>query len=307
MTNTRSRGALAAVMAFFIWGLFPLFWRLLGEVPALQLLAHRAVWCAVAVWALLLVRGDLAWVKQLPVRLLVLLSAGGVLISVNWGVYVWAVVTGHVIDTSLGYFITPLVSVLLAVAVLGEKLWTMQRLAVALAGAGVLYLAWQLRAPPWIALALAASFGTYGLVRKLAPFDSIRGLAVESGVMFVPAVFYLAWCEHTGQGAFLHGHWRDDLLLVAGGPITAVPLVLFAYAAQRVSMLALGILQYVSPSVALLLGVWVFHEPFGGARQVAFGCIWAALLLFSIDALRRYRSVTTGSSTAGAAAGTAER
>jgi chloramphenicol-sensitive protein RarD len=290
MTATRSRGALAAVIAFFIWGLFPLFWRLLGDVPALQLLAHRAVWCAVAVWGLLLARGELAWVRHLTPRLLVLLSAGGVLISVNWGVYVWAVVTGHVIDTSLGYFITPLVSVLVAVGVLGEKLQATQRLAVAVAAAGVVYLAWQLRAPPWIALALATSFGTYGLVRKLAPFDSIRGLAIESGVMFPPAVLYLLWCQHAGQGAFLHGHWREDLLLVAGGPITAVPLVLFAYAAQRVSMLALGIMQYVSPSVALLLGIWVFHEPFGGARQVAFGCIWAALLLFSVDALRRYRS-----------------
>ncbi|HXC60301.1 MAG TPA: EamA family transporter RarD [Steroidobacteraceae bacterium] len=294
MTSTRSRGAVAAVTAFFIWGLFPLFWRLLGDVPALQLLAHRAVWCAVAVWGLLLARGELAWVRQLTPRLLVLLSAGGVLISVNWGVYVWAVVTGHVIDTSLGYFITPLVSVLVAVWVLGERLLAVERLAVALAAAGVLYLAWQLRAPPWIALALATSFGTYGLVRKLAPFDSIRGLAIESGVMFPPAALYLLWCQHSGQGAFLHGHWREDLLLIAGGPITAVPLVLFAYAAQRVSMLALGIMQYVSPSVALLLGIWVFHEPFGGARQVAFGCIWAALLLFSVEALRRYRAFPAG-------------
>jgi chloramphenicol-sensitive protein RarD len=296
MTGTRSAGALAAVTAFFIWGLFPLFWRLLGDVPALQLLAHRAVWCAVAVWLLLLVRGDLAWLRGLTPRLVGLLAVGGVLISVNWGVYVWAVVTGHVIDTSLGYFITPLVSVVIAVGVLGERLQAVQRVAVALAAAGVLYLAWQLRAPPWIALALAFSFGTYGLVRKLAPFDSIRGLAVESGVMFPPAVAYLLWCEHSGQGAFLHGHWRDDLLLIAGGPITAVPLVLFAYGAQRVSMLALGIMQYVAPSVALVLGILVFHEPFGGARQVAFGCIWAALILFSIDALRRYRLSVTAAS-----------
>jgi chloramphenicol-sensitive protein RarD len=290
MTAPRSAGALAAVTAFFIWGLFPLFWRLLGDVPALQLLAHRAVWCAVAVWLLLLVRGDMSWLRGLTPRLLGLLAAGGVLISVNWGVYVWAVVTGHVIDTSLGYFITPLVSVVIAVSVLGERLQRLQQLAVVLAAAGVLYLAWQLKAPPWIALALALSFGTYGLVRKLAPFDSLHGLAIESGVMLPPALLYLLWCEHAGQGAFLHGHWRDDLLLIAGGPITAVPLVLFAYGAQRVSMLALGIMQYVAPSVALLLGIWVFHEPFGGARQVAFGCIWAALALFSVHALRSYRS-----------------
>lgn len=292
MTPARSAGALAAVTAFFIWGLFPLFWQLLGDVPALQLLAHRAVWCAVAVWLLLVVRGDLGWLRGLTPRLLGLLAAGGVLISVNWGVYVWAVVSGHVIDTSLGYFITPLVSVVIAVSILGERLQRLQQIAVVLAAAGVLYLAWQLKAPPWIALALALSFGTYGLVRKLAPFDSFHGLAIESGVMLPPALLYLLWCEHSGQGTFLHGHWRDDLLLIAGGPITAVPLVLFAYGAQRVSMLALGIMQYVAPSVALLLGIWVFHEPFGGARQVAFGCIWAALALFSVHALRSYRSAS---------------
>ena len=160
----------------------------------------------------------------------------------------------------------------------------------ALAAAGVLFLAWQLRHPPWIALTLALSFGFYGLVRKLAPFDSVRGLAVESGVMFFPAVAYLLWCELAGQGTFGHGHWRDDLLLVAGGPITAVPLVLFAFGAQRVIDDRAGRDCSTSrPSVALLLGIWVFHEPFGGARQVAFGCIWVALAMFTCDALRRYR------------------
>jgi chloramphenicol-sensitive protein RarD len=217
------------------------------------------------------------------------LALGGLLISINWGVYVWAVVNGHVIDTSLGYFITPLVSVVVAVGILGERLNRSQKVAVALAAAGVLFMAWQLRHPPWVALTLALSFGFYGLIRKLAPFDSIRGLAVESGVMFFPAVGYLVWCELAGQGAFGHGHWRDDALLVTGGPITAVPLALFAFGAQRVSMLTLGLAQYIAPSVALLLGIWVFHEPFGSARQVAFGCIWAALVIFSVDALRRYR------------------
>jgi chloramphenicol-sensitive protein RarD len=216
-------------------------------------------------------------------------------------VYVWAVVTGHVIDTSLGYFVTPLVNVVFAVAVLGERLQLAQRIAVALAAAGVLYLAWQIGTPPWIALTLAVSFGLYGLIRKMVPFDAIRGLAIESGVMLPVALAYLVWCESTGQGAFGHGNWRDDLLLIVGGPITAVPLALFAVAAQRISMLAVGILQYISPSVALLLGIWVFHEPFGGARQVAFGCIWAALIIFSFDALRRYRAAGTAS--AGSATG----
>lgn len=283
-------GVLAGAGAFLIWGLFPLFWSLLGDVPALQLLAHRALWCAVAVWCLLLARRDLAWVRRIPPRVLLLLAIGGLLISVNWGMYVWAVISGHVIDTSLGYFITPLVSVVVAVWVLREQLGVAQRWAVGLAAGGVLYLAWQLGHPPWIALTLAFSFGFYGLVRKLAPFDSVRGLAVESSVMLLPALLYLIWCERSGQGAFLHGHWRDDLLLIAGGPVTAVPLVLFAFSAQRISFLSLGIMQYIAPSVALLLGIWVYHEPFGGSRQVAFGCIWAALLVFTADALLRYRS-----------------
>jgi chloramphenicol-sensitive protein RarD len=278
--------------AFLIWGLFPLFWRLLGDVPAFQLLAHRATWCAVAVWLLLLARGDLAWVRSLTLRQFGWLALGGCLISINWGVYVWAVVNGHVIDTSLGYFITPLVSVVVAVGILDERLNRSQKVAVTLATAGVLFMAWQLQHPPWIALTLAVSFGIYGLIRKLAPFDSIRGLAIESGVMFFPAAFYLVWCELTGQGAFGHGYLRQDLLLATGGPITAVPLALFAFGAQRVSMLTLGLAQYIAPTVALLLGIWVFHEPFGGARQVAFGCIWAALVIFSVDALRRYRGTS---------------
>jgi chloramphenicol-sensitive protein RarD len=290
LTGGRTAGALAGVAAFFIWGLFPLFGSLWRDVPALQLLAHRALWCAIAVWGLLLLRGDLAWMRQLTPRLWLLLAGGGLLISVNWGMYVWAVVTGHVIDTSLGYFITPLVSVVIAVGVLGERLGIAQRWAVGIAAAGVLYLAWHLGHPPWIALTLALSFGLYGLIRKLAPFDSIRGLAIESGVMLPPALLYLLWCEGSGQGAFLHGHWLDDLLLVAGGPVTAVPLLLFSLSAQRVSLLALSVMQYLAPSVALVLGILVFREPFDAARLVAFSCIWVALLIFTIDALRRYQS-----------------
>ena len=254
----------------------------------MQLLAHRAVWCAVAVWAWLLLRRDNAWIGQLTPRHMLSLSLGGVLISINWGVYVLAVTTGHVIDTSLGYFITPLVNVLFAVWILRERLSRPQAVAVAIAAAGVLYLGWQLGAPPWIALVLACSFGLYGLVRKLAPFDSVHGLAVESGVMLVPAIAYLLWCESQGTGTFLHGHWHDDLLLVAGGAVTAIPLVMFAMAVQRVSMIALGVLQYIAPTVALLLGLVVYHEPFHAARAAAFICIWLALALFTGEALWRY-------------------
>ena len=282
------RGVLAGLGAFFIWGLFPLFWNLLGAVPAMQVLAHRAVWCAIAVWLVLFARGEVAWVRQMSARSFWLLALGGVLIALNWSIYVWAVMSGHVIDTSLGYFITPLVSFVIGVALLRERLGWPQRVAVTIAALGVLLLGWHLGTPPWIALGLAASFGSYGLIRKLAPFDPVHGLAMESAVMLVPAAAYLLWCEVQGRGAFLHGHWRDDVLTVAGGPVTAVPLVLFAYGAQRVSMTALGVMQYLSPTVALLLGILVFHEPFGAARQLAFGCIWIALAVFTADALRRY-------------------
>jgi len=288
MHGSGLRGALAAMTAFLVWGLFPLFWSRLGDVPPLQVLAHRALWCAVAVWLLLLVRGELGWMRQVGLRLLLLLGAGGLLISGNWAIYVVAVVTGHVIDTSLGYFISPLVSFAIAAVVLRERLNVPQRLAVAIAAAAVVLLGLHLGTPPWIALGLGLSFGAYGLVRKLAPFDPVHSLAVESGVMMLPAVIYLLWCEASGTGAFLHGHWRDDLLLVAGGPVTAVPLALFAFGAQRVSMMALGVMQYISPIVALLLGILVFHEPFAGVRLLAFGCIWVALAVFTADALRRY-------------------
>jgi len=283
------RGALAATMAFFIWGLFPVYWKLVGAVPPVQLLAHRGLWCAVAVWTLLLLRRDLGWITRLPLRKWGLLTLAGLLITANWGVFVWAVLNGHVLDSSFGYFITPLVNVLLAVLVLRERPTALQRWAVAVAMAGVAVLGWGFGHLPWISLALAASFGLYGLLRKVAMVDAMHGLAVESGLMALPAVAYLLWCEHAGQGHFLHGDGYLDLLLVLGGPVTALPLLLFAWAVLRVSMLAIGVMQYLAPTVQLLLGVWLFHESFGGTRQLAFGLIWAALALFTGEALWRYR------------------
>lgn len=290
MSNTAPRGALATAAAFGIWGLFPLYWKSVGHVPPLQVLAHRGLWCAVAVWAVLLLRGDFGWMGRVTRRQMGLLAAGALLITGNWGVYVWAVIAGHIVETSLGYFITPLVNVLLAVLVFHERLTPAQRVAVGIAAAGVALLGWKLGQPPWIALALAASFGLYGLVRKLAAFDPVHGLAVESGLMVLPAMLYLAWCAAAGQGHFLAGEPLVDLLLVVGGPVTAIPLALFAYGAQRVSMLTIGVMQYIAPMVQLLIGVLVYHEPFGGARAVAFACIWAALAVFTGEALWRYRA-----------------
>lgn len=291
-SDNAPRGILAAGAAFSLWGLFPLYWNLVGDVPPLQVLAHRGLWCALAVGAVLVARRDLAWIRSLPLRELGLLAISGLLLTANSGVYVWAVMNGHVIDTSLGYYITPLINVLLAMAVLREKLTLMQRAAVLVAAMGVTLLGVSLGHPPWIALTLGLSFGLYGLVRKLVVLDAMRGLAVESSLMLLPALAYLIWCEATGQGHFLHGALRSDVLLVLGGPVTAVPLALFAWGARRIPMLALGVMQYIAPTIQLLLGVLLFHEPFGGGRALAFGLIWVALALFAGEALWRYRAAS---------------
>ena len=289
MSSTSQRGGIAAAAsAYFMWGLFPLYWSLLAVVPNSQLLAQRVAWCAVAVWLYLVLRGDAGWWRNLSWKLIGWLTLSAVLISVNWGVYILGVNTGHVLDTSLGYFITPLVNVLFGVLVLREKLSPLQWLAAACAALGVGYLAVRVGSLPWIALVLAVSFACYGLIRKLTPVDAIHGLAMESTVLLLPSLAWLLWCEHQGTSAFLHEAVHLDLLLVAGGVVTSIPLVLFAYGARQVSMTVLGFLQYIAPTVGLLLAVFLFHEPFGPVQQVAFGCIWLALALFTADALRRY-------------------
>jgi len=293
-SSTQRGGIAAAAIAYFIWGLFPLYWSLFRGVPTFQLLAHRVAWCAVAVWLYLLLKGDGGWWRRLESGTVVRLVGTSLLISVNWGLYIAAVNSGHVIDTSLGYFITPLVNVLFGVLLLRERLNGLQWLAVACAATGVSYLAVALGALPWIALVLALSFGGYGLVRKMTPVDAVHGLALESTILLPPAVAYLAWCEAQGRGVFLHQAWHRDLLLAAGGVLTAIPLVLFAIGARRVPMTMLGFLQYLAPSVALVLGILVFKEPFGREQLVAFGWIWVALAVFSCDALQRYfRSAAT--------------
>ena len=285
--NPPGSGVPAAVTAYFLWGLFPLYWNLLSRVPIFQVLAHRAFWCALVVWLYLAARGEAWWWRGLSARSFWMLVASSVLISVNWSVYIYGVNTGHVLDTSLGYFINPLVNVVLGVLLLRERLSPLQWLAVACAAFGVGYLTVQLGALPWIALTLAISFGGYGLIRKLVAVDAVHGLALESAVLVVPAMLYLAWYMTTGTGAFLHQAPYLDLLFVFGGVLTAVPMALFAYGARRVSMTLLGILQYMAPTVALLIGVLVFHEPFGPIQAVAFGCIWLALAIFALDGLRR--------------------
>jgi chloramphenicol-sensitive protein RarD len=280
-------GLPALLGAFTIWGLLPLYLRELQAVSPGQIMAHRLVWCCLFVLVWLRLRGELheVWRALSQPATRWRLSASALLISINWLTYVWAVTSGHVVESSLGYFINPLLNVALGVLVLRERLDRVQWTAVACAAAGVVYLTWLSGAPPWIALVLAASFGTYGLVRKTVAVDAMAGLGSETLLLAPLGIGYLALCEATGQGVLGHAGAWVIALLFASGLVTAVPLWLFSYGARRVPYSTVGIVQYVGPSLQLLLGVFVFHEPFALPTALGFGLIWAGLALYAADGL----------------------
>jgi len=282
-------GILAATTAYFVWGLFPIYWKWLQEVPALQIMAHRVLWCALFVGAWLAATGGFRWLRALPRQVLLMLCGSCALIGVNWWLYIWAVNNGHIVETSLGYFINPLVSVLLGVLLLRERLNTAQWAAFALATAGVLWLTVHAGRLPWISLALAFSFGGYGLLRKLAVVPAVQGLMVESGLLLLPALAILGFAEAQGQGSFGHGGAQTDVLLMLAGVVTAVPLILFAYGARRIPLSLVGILQYIAPSLQLMCGVLIYQEPFTSIQLTGFACIWGALLIYASDGLWRSR------------------
>jgi chloramphenicol-sensitive protein RarD len=282
-------GLIAATAAYLIWGLFPLYWRLLHAVPATQIMAHRIVWSAgfVAIW--LALREGWGWLHTLSPRLLAMLTASSLLIACNWWLYIWAVNAGHVVDASLGYFINPLLNVLFGVGFLRERLNRWQWLAIGLAFVSVLWLSWSTGHVPWVALGIALSFGGYGLLRKIAVVPAVQGLAIETAILFAPALVYLLWADRAGIGAFAHLGRGIDFWLIVGGLVTAVPLAMFAYGARRIPLSLIGVLQYLTPSMQLLIGVLLFHEPFAGARLLGFSGIWAALIVFALDGLLRSR------------------
>ena len=288
----RVLGLLFGLGAYSCWGFLPIYFKKVAAAPAVELLAHRVV------WALLLLLG-LAWQQGLggelrralrPGRTLWLLTASTALIAVNWLVYIWAVVNGRILEGSLGYFINPLVNVLLGTLVLEERLERAVLAAVLVAAAGVAWLTFQVGQPPWVALTLAVSFGLYGLLRKLVGVGAVAGLAVETALLSPLAVGYLLWAGATGRSSFLAGDLRHDLLLLLAGPFTSVPLLLFTGAARRLPLSTLGFLQYLSPSLQLLVGVFLYGEPFPPARAVGFALIWAALAVFAVHTLRRGRA-----------------
>jgi chloramphenicol-sensitive protein RarD len=281
-----NRGLWYAAAAYTIWGTFPLYWRLLRPVPSLEVLAHRIVWSSVALGAIVVVaRGTGAW-RSVSRRVLTQYGIAAVLIAINWLTYIYGVGQERVVEVSLGYFITPLINVLLGTVVLRERLRTLQWAAVGLAAVGVGYLTYQYGSLPWIAVILAVSFGGYGLVKKTATLPALEGLTLETVVLLAPALVYLL----VGPGrAFRSGDLGTDALLIGGGLVTIGPLLLFASAVRGVPLTVIGIIQYLSPTISFLLGVFVLGEPFSADQFVGFGFVWAAIALFTLDGVRSVR------------------
>jgi chloramphenicol-sensitive protein RarD len=279
------KGIWYAVAAYVVWVFFPIYWKRLDTVPPLQVLCHRILWsCVVLMTLILFSRGWTAFLAAVQSRrALLIYTAAAVAIAINWFVFIWAVSAGFVVQVSLGYFINPLVTVLFGVLLFREKLRPAQWAAIGLAAAGVIYLTWSYGKPPWIALTLAASFGTYGMLKKRAPLEPLHGLALETLILLVPALIYLLYADRTGQGAFLHTGTAQATLMIGAGPITTFPLLLFAAAAQQIPLTLMGVLQYINPTIQFLLGVLLYQEPFSREQLVGFGMVWIALGIFGVE------------------------
>lgn len=282
-------GMLYAAASFVIWGLFPIYFKALQDIAPGQILVHRMVWSLVFILGVLAWRKQWSWIRKVlrQPKVLAGFAASAIFLSSNWFIYIWAVNNGRVIDSSLGYFINPLVSVLMGFLILHERLRPVQWAAVALAASGVAWLTWQSGQLPWIGLLLAATFGTYGLLRKTAALGALEGLSLETLLLFPFALGYLIVLTLNGHNDFLSASTSTQWLLVAAGPITAIPLLLFAAGARRIPLSMLGLLQYIGPSLQLLLGVWLYHEPFGGARLAGFALVWSALAVYSLEGMWR--------------------
>lgn len=287
----RRQGMIAAAAAFGFWGLVPFYFKALGQVGAGEIIAHRILWSVPLLAIFLLFRdGRALFTKlRLPPKLILGLLFSGLLVSNNWLIYVYAVVTDQVMATSLGYFINPLVNVLLGFLFLQERLTRLQTAAVTLAATGTVYLGWYLGQAPWISLALGFSFGLYGLVRKKLAVGPMTGLMWEVLLLLPLSLGYLVWRQSQGQMDFLHTSLTTDGLLLLAGPVTVLPLIWFNTAAKKLPLTVLGFFQYTTPSLVFVLAVYVWHEPFTQGHLVAFGCIWTALLMLSVESLAKLR------------------
>lgn len=289
------RGVLAAFLCYVLWGTFPLYWKLLSHVDPFEIIAHRIIWCFVFTVALCaLMRLDFLRLLR-DRRALRFLIPAALLITLNWGLYVYAVSIDHIVETAIGYYLNPLVSIILGMLVFQERLSRLQTVAVALCAGGICFFTVNYGSFPWIAITLALSFGVYGAIKKKSGYPAVEALAVENTIMVVPAlIFAVVLANATGAHGFLASapdgiDWRTTLLLIGGGAVTAIPLILFAKAANSIPLTLLGFIQYVSPTIALLVGVFANGEPFTLAHAVCFGCIWSGLALVAVDALRSNR------------------
>ncbi|WP_137873333.1 EamA family transporter RarD [Rhodococcus sp. Q] len=287
--SDREVGIASAVGAYALWGMFPIFFGLLAPAGPVEILAQRMLWTMVVMVAVAAVIGRLSRLRTLTLRTALMVVAAASAISINWGVYIYAVTSGRVVEAALGYFVNPLVSVLLGMVVLGERVNRWQGVALGFGGLAVVILTVDYGRPPWIALILAFSFGAYGLVKKTIPLDPVTSLTAE-GIVTAPfAIGYLVWLTAAGTSTFLGHGAGHTLLLMSAGVVTAVPLLLFGAAAQRVPLVTLGLIQYLNPALQMTWGVAVLHEAMPASRWAGFALIWLALAVFTVDAVRRAR------------------
>jgi len=281
-------GFLFALAAYLLWGLLPLYMKLVAHIPAAEVVAHRAIWSVPVAGAVLLALGRTADLKAAlrSRRSLSMAALTAAIISVNWGIYIWAIAVGRTVETALGYYINPLVTVLLGATLLGERLDRMQVLAVALAVVAVTVLTVESGGVPWVSLSLAITFAAYGYFRKTLPIGPSQGFFLEVLLLAGPSIVYVVWLEASGKGHF----FTDTAILLLAGPITAIPLILYGFGAKMLRISTIGIMQYIAPTMIAVLAVYGFGEPFGGARIAAFALIWLALVLYSWSVLFRRRA-----------------
>lgn len=279
-----TKGILYALAGYMIWGFNPIYFHYLKEVPAYEIVAHRAVWSFVFIALLLAARREFTALRAaLSKRLLLIYLGIGILLGMNWLIYIWAITSGYIVESSLGYFITPLLNILMGVLFLREKMRPLQWLPVGLAGLGLIYLAVSYGHLPWVALVLGSSFAIYGLVKKLAPLRALQGMAVETAVLLLPSLIFLGLLGTRQAGAFVHAGSTTTLLLVLAGVITASPLLLFSAGVQLVPLSTIGFLQYVSPTMQFLTGIFLFNEPFDTHKLIGFCLVWLGLLFFIFE------------------------
>ncbi len=289
-----NRGVLFAIGAYILWGLLPIYWKFLGHVPVFQVLSHRIVWSFVFLILVIFLRGQWTRFRKaiMNTRVLKIYTLTALLVGLNWFIYVWAVHQGFIIETSLGYFINPLISVLMGVVFLRERLRIGQWIPIAIAAAGVLYLTFAFGSLPWISLSLAVTWAFYALLKKLAPLGSLHGLTLETAVLLLPALIYLLGSETQSEGVFLHHNLNTDMLLIATGIATSAPLLLFALAVSRIPLSLVGILQYIAPTIQFLIGLLLYREPFDNQRFIGFILIWIALAVFALEGFVNHQSKT---------------